>query len=314
MQNKAPRFRGWWRVGAAVTGLGALVLGLGGKWAVTQVLPYSVVGTSRLERTFRYAGVTPATMGLQAEAFNLEVASGIDLKGWFVRSTTQPAKGTVVLLHGHNSCKEAVLRLAKLLAAHGFNSLAYDSRGCGESGGKYCTFGFYEKRDCSLYVDALLRKHGEEIGPVSIYGNSFGGAVALQTMAANRRFRCGIVESTFATLKEVVRDYSANMIGVRLDALTDAALARGAEIARFSPDEVQPEEAARSIRCPVMVVHGTRDANISCSYGARIYRQLTTEGSRWYPVAGGDHGNLWTAGGEAYKQEFLAFLEAHGTR
>ena len=205
-----------------------------------------------------------------------------------------------------------MLPLAKLLAQHGFNSLAYDSRGCGESGGQYGTYGFYEKRDCSRCLDELLRRYGPEVGPVSIFGNSYGGAVALQTMAEDGRFRCGIVESTFATLREVVRDYEAKTVGVRLDALTDAALARAGTIAHFPPDAVKPEDSARTIQCPVLVVHGTADTDIAMRYGARVFQNLRTSGSRWYPIQGAGHGDLWAKGGDAYRQAVLDFLEAHG--
>ena len=306
----------WWERWRKI--IGALLVtvtlagGYGGWWILTRVLPYSIVGTVRLERTLRYPGVTPASMGLRAEALDLNVAPELELKGWFVRAEGA-RKGTVVLLHGHNSCKEAMLRLAKRLSEHGFNSLVYDSRGCGESGGRFCTYGFYEKGDCSRWVDELMRRFGDEVGPVSVYGNSFGGAVALQAMAEDRRFRCGVVESTFATLREVVHDYGQHLSGVRLDALTDLALARGGVLARFPPDAVKPEQAATMIRCPVLIVHGTGDRDISWRYGERIFHHLKVAGSRWYPIQGADHGNLWTRGGEAYEKAFLAFLDAHGT-
>ena len=285
--------------------------GLGGREALERVLPYAIIGETRLPREVAYRGVTPEKLGLRAERFGVEAEPGIYLAGWFVRAEGA-ARGTVLLLHGHNSCKEAMLPLAKLLAAHGFNGLAYDSRGCGESGGQYGTYGFYEKRDCARCLDELLRRYGPEVGPVSIFGNSYGGAVALQAMAEDRRFRCGIVESTFATLREVVRDYEAKLVGVRMDALTDAALARAGVIARFAPDQVRPEEAARLIRCPVLVVHGTVDTDIAARYGERVFRNLTTPGSRWYSIEGAGHGDLWDKGGTAYRQAVLDFLLAHG--
>lgn len=312
MRNPQPRRKRWWRIAGGLLAVLLAGLGFGGWWILTQVLPYAIVNTVRLERTLHYVGVMPASMGLRADPVDLQAEPGIKLKGFFVRAEGL-RKGTVVLLHGHNSCKEAMLHLAKRLASHGFNSLLYDSRGCGESGGRFCTYGFYEKQDCSRWVDELAHRYGDQVGPVSIYGNSFGGAVALQAMAVDGRFRCGIVESTFATLHEVVHDYEQHMFGLRLDALTDVALARGGVLAHFPPDAVKPEEAALLIHCPVLVVHGTNDHDVSWRYGERIYQHLTAESSRWYPIEGADHGNLWTKGGEAYEGAFLGFLEAHGT-
>ena len=86
-----------------------------------------------------------------------------------------------------------------------------------------------------------------EIGPISIFGNSYGGAVAVRTMAEDRRFRCGIIESIFAKLSEVVRAYEQSITSVRMDSWCAAALVRAGTIARFPPGEVNPEVAARLI-------------------------------------------------------------------
>ena len=230
------------------------------------------------------------------------------VRGWFLHAVGTP-RGTVLLLHGHNSCKEAMLSLGKLFVAEGYNALLYDSRGHGESGGTFCTFGFYERGDCSRCVDELLKRYGQsEVGPLAIYGNSFGGAVALQAMAIDPRFRCGIVESTFATLPEIVRDYEQQLSGVRLDRLTDAVVERAGVLARFPPEAVRPEDAARHIVQPVLLIHGTADTNISYHYGERIFRNLAAPGSEWFPVPGADHGDLWKVGGDAYRARLLNFV------
>ena len=308
---KRKQWRRIWKGAGIVVTVLLVAAGLGGRVVLERVLPYAIIGETRVLRDVTYRGVTPEKVGSRAEKIEVEVEPGMRLAGGFVRADGS-AKGTVLLLHGHNSCKEAMLPLAKLLAKDEFNSFAYDSRGCRESGGQYGTYGFYEKRDCSRCLDELLRRYRTEVGPVSIFGNSYGGAVAVQTMAEDQRFRCGVVESTFATLREVVRDYEKNITGVRLDALCDAALDRAGIIAHFPPDAVKPEEAARLIRCSVMVVHGTVDADVATRYGQRVFKNLSVPGSRWYPITGAGHGNLWDKGGDAYRQAVLDFLDAHG--
>lgn len=202
-----------------------------------------------------------------------------------------------------------MLRLGELFVKDGYNALLYDSRGHGESGGTFCTFGFYERRDCSRCLDKALKMYGaSELGPVAIYGNSFGGAVALQAMAIDPRFRCGVVESTFATLREITRDYESQFSGVRMDSLTDAVVERAGVLAHFPPADVRPEDAARDIVRPVLLIHGTADTTISFHYGERIFRNLAAPGSEWYPVTGADHGNLWKVGGDAYRTRVLDFI------
>lgn len=302
MSPATPRRRRWLRRGlAAAVGLFTVAL-----MALYLYGPYLVVVPGRLERRFKYPGVTPVGVGLNAETCDVEVESSLWLRGWYIHGSGT-LHGTVVLLHGHASCKESVFPLAKLLAENGYNSLVYDSRGHGESGGKYCTFGYYEHTDCSRFLDAAIGRF-PDLGPVAIQGDSFGGAVALQTLAEDRRFRCGIVQSTFADLREQVNADARGWVRFFEPPLTDTMLRRAGEIAHFPADTIRPEDAAQSVRCPVLMIHGADDHRIPVRNGERIFARLQTPGCEWYPVPGADHGGVWRGGGAEYERRVLDFL------
>jgi pimeloyl-ACP methyl ester carboxylesterase len=99
--------------------------------------------------------------------------------------------------------------------------------------------------------------------------------------------------------------------GVPVRWVSDAALTRSGEIARFPVDSVRPEESARHITRPVMVVHGLLDKHISPEYGKRIYQNLGSLDKEWVPVPQGSHFNLASIGGEAYKRQIMDFLRRH---
>lgn len=298
-----------WRRRLAVTA--ALVAGLFALALAALYIygPYLVVVPGRLERRFKYPGVTPDGVGLNAERCDVEAEGGLWLRGWFIRGSGVP-RGTVLLLHGHASCKESVFPLAKLLAEHGYSSLAYDSRGHGESGGQYCTFGYYEHMDCSRFLDAATSRF-PDLGPVAIQGESFGGAVALQTLAEDQRFRCGIVQSTFADLREQVTADARGWVRFFEPPRMDAILRRAGEIARFPAATIRPEQAARSVRCPVLVIHGADDRRIPVRNGERIFANLPADGREWYPVPGADHGGVWRGGGAEYERRVFDFLDRY---
>ena len=277
--------------------------------ALYKLAPYAMIVPGRLERTAKYHGRFPAELDLIADHLDVETEPGLYLRGYFLHAQG-PAHGTVLLLHGHGSCKESLFPLAKLLAEHGYNSLAYDSRGQGESGGRYCTFGYYEHGDCSRYVDEAERQFGP-LGPLAIEGQSFGGAVALQTMAADHRFRCGIVECTFANLRGIVQSDARNLLHVSWPSFVDSALRRAGEIAHFPAETISPENAAGAVQCPVLMIHGTVDARIPLSDGEQIFRRLKAPGCEWYPVPGAGHDGAWDEGGKEYERRILDFLALH---
>ena len=58
----------WWRLNIAAV-VAMLVVSLATYELIHLVLPYAVVGTFRGEHELRYRGVTPASLGLRADAF-----------------------------------------------------------------------------------------------------------------------------------------------------------------------------------------------------------------------------------------------------
>ena len=281
--------------------------------AVEHVLPYSPIRPHRITHSeivdAVHAEPSPEMLGLRSEPFSITVDDSIKLKGWFIHADSSSPIGTVVILHGIASCKEALLPTAKNFARAGFNCILYDMRAHGESGGQYCTFGYYEKRDLSRYIDSAMSRFGPVLGPVGVMGGSLGAAVALQAMEADRRICCGVVESPFATLREVVCDYMKRISGVSARWISDHALNRSGEIAGFPVDSVRPEESARNIAQPVMVVHGLQDKYVSPEYGRRVYENLRSHEKEWLPVPQASHFNIASIGGESYKRQILDFMK-----
>jgi len=177
----------------------ALVCGILAALAVENVLPYYGIKPFRMvpaENTWRFPrGYAPENYGLASRKISVPAKDGIRLSGWFLKSRTDSARATVIILHGIGSCKETQFDRAKILSDNGYNSVVLDLRAHGESGGEYCTFGYYEKYDIQAVVDSLLRMTNGK--PVGIWGASLGGAVALQAMGLDHRISFGIIESTF---------------------------------------------------------------------------------------------------------------------
>jgi uncharacterized protein len=301
-------------VALAVVVLGVIALYI----AVEHVLPYSSIRPHRVTHSdivnAIHAEPTPEALGMRSEQFNITVEDSIVLKGWFIHADSSRPLGTVLLLHGIASCKEAMLPAARSLVRVGFNCILYDMRAHGESGGQYCTFGYYEKGDVSRYIDSASAQFGAVVGPMAVMGNSLGAAVALQAMEVDRRIACGVVESPFATLREVVFDYMNRLSGISVRQISDRALDRAGEIARFPVDSIRPEESALHIVQPVMVVHGLQDKHISPEYGKRVYQNLRSADKEWVPVAQASHFNVASKGGEAYKQQIIDFMRRWMTR
>ena len=298
-----------------------------GWWAVEQALPYWPIKPFRQnpeQATWRIPrGALPENYGLQAETFDLHTTDSIVLKGFYIAapqpatpvaySTLQSAKRqkspakTLILLHGISSCKEFFLPVAEKLAGEGFNVVLLDLRAHGESGGEYCTFGYYEKQDVSAVVDMLLARDSSQ--KIGVMGHSLGGAIALQALAHDKRLQFGVIESTFNSLESVVEQYGENYFGIRSPWLARHTLDKSATIARFDPYAVVPSESARQITQPVFVSHGDSDERIPWQLGRQNYERIASVDKQWYLIPHAGHNGLWKAGGAAYEAALMGFLK-----
>ncbi|MBS1537439.1 MAG: alpha/beta fold hydrolase [Bacteroidetes bacterium] len=197
-------------------------------WGIYNVLPYSAIKPLRLTSPLiiekfkeKY---TPNRFNLTLKQFSFTTKDSITLRGWFIPSQYK-AKGTILVLHGIASSKQLMLPYASDLVKDSFNVVVYDSRAHGESGGEYCTLGFYEKYDVSKCIDKVIEQFGDSCVPFGILGNSMGAAVALQAIPLDKRIVCGISESSFANLRETLSDYLERMIPVRWDWISSPAFA-----------------------------------------------------------------------------------------
>jgi len=202
-------------------------------------------------------------------------------------------------------------------------SIVFDARAHGKSGGQYCTYGFNEKKDVADIVDFIKAKtpdlpiadaidfiNTEKVDlPIGIWGNSLGGAVALQALEYDERIQFGVIESTFTELDQIVIDYKKRMLGFGFRFMSDYALKLAGEIANFKSAEVKPIESVKNIEQPILITHGDADKNISYKYGQQLFDNLKSEDKEFVLVEGGGHADMYIQGGAEYKAKIMGFIE-----
>jgi alpha-beta hydrolase superfamily lysophospholipase len=234
-----------------------------------------------------------------------EGAQGDTLAAFFSKATSNE-QGTIILLHGIRGYKEHFSELAIRLNGKGYNTLALDLRAHGASDGRYCTYGYYEKYDVQKAVDFLITQGVDS--NIGVWGQSLGGAIALQALAIEPRLKFGIIESTFSEFTAIVDDYSERMFGFSISYVNQYALYRASEIADFKPEEVSPLCSAANIHQPIFISHGTEDKHIKYKYGKANFDNLASANKTLFPVEGAVHHNVWQVGGEAYFEQVHNFL------
>ncbi len=263
--------------------------------------PYLIIKPFKLpQRT------TAAAQSLNYKALTITTADNIKLVGDLVLPPTGKVRGALIMLHGINGNRSFFLRSANEQAAAGVAVFVFDQRAHGESGGEFCTFGYNEKKDISTIIDTL--QHYIPNIPLGVWGQSLGGAVAIQALEYDKRLKFGIIESTFARLSDIVYDYMQIRLGFKARFLSNHALHKAESIAHFDANEVQPIVSIAHVEQPIFMAHGDADQRINVEYGKALYANAISSEKEFHLVHGAGHTNLSYVGGLEYSTAILNFL------
>lgn len=255
----------------------------------------------------RTAILRPSDLDLPCEELTLKTPEGIPLRCWLIPARDR-ARGTIVYLHGVSECRIVGLPVAKLLHDLGYNVFLYDSRRHGDSGGKYCTYGFYEKHDAVSIISHILGRTDIRAGRIGLFGSSMGAAVAIQVAAIDPRVVAVVAESGFATLRTVFDDYQKRMIKLPWHYLRNLVIKRSEHLAHFRANAVSPLEAVKDIHVPLFILHGTADDLIASRYSELVFANANPPKELWL-IEGAKHNDMAEVGGEEYTRRILQFIE-----
>lgn len=211
---------------------------------------------------------------------------GVKLHGWF--APAESARATLVLSHGNGGNIAYRYLLMRSLLHHKFNVLMYDYRGYGRSDGTPGEDGIY-KDGIAFYDYASTLP---EVNPkrMFLWGTSLGGAVA--TEVATKRKAAGLIlESTFTSARDV-----AHLLYPFLP------------IGSFVRSQFNTIEKIKSLRLPLLVMHGSLDEILPFSLGRRLFA-AANEPKEFYEIPGARHNDTFFVGGDEYFNRVDRFIE-----
>jgi alpha-beta hydrolase superfamily lysophospholipase len=204
------------------------------------------------------SAATPAGAGLPFDAHTVPGRAG-DLAAWLVPHDLP--RGVVLIFHGFRNCKANMLPEAKAFHEMGYACFLVDFRGCGDSAGDATTVGYREADDVASAV-RYVREHwpGQ---PVVLFGRSMGSAAILRAAGVlDVEADALLLECPFDRMLTAVRVRCRLVSGVSFP-LAEALVFWGGAQHGFNAFAHNPADYARTVRCPVLLMHGSFDPRVS---------------------------------------------------
>lgn len=237
-------------------------------------------------------------------------ADGLSLRPW------GEVIGTLVLLHGHNGCKEDHLPVAERLCAAGFRCILIDLPGHGANPRQFASFGFREAHLPSVALDQAAQQFHFVPQPVGLFGISQGGAIVLQAAAADpQRWKAVAELSSFAELDAVIANQAHSWFGP-LQMPARAIVSRLVQWrAGYEPVSIRPIDTITKLNSmPVLIGHGDADTFVTPDHANRLFEAASSPAKQFLSITAADHHNVLITAQPVYATLAKFFLSAYSPR
>jgi fermentation-respiration switch protein FrsA (DUF1100 family) len=230
---------------------------------------------------------TPADYGLPYTPHTVTTADGERLRLWQISNSHAVAQ--VLYFHGNGGNLSVWSDVLAGIVRHGYEVIAIDYRGFGESTGSPSEQGLYRDVEAALaFVDARLRR--PEL-PIIFWGRSIGTTMA--GYAASRRPPDAVIlEAGFPAARAIFETSPVMWV-----------------LTMFTTYRFPTAEWMAGVHAPVLVLHGNHDSVIPYRLGQRLYESLP-EPKRFVTIEGGDHNDAAPRDAGAYWGAISAFVQS----
>jgi len=267
--------------------------------------------------THRQEAVALVHQHFQAELQEVSItaADSAVLKAWYVHPQSFNGN-TVVLMHGITDNREGVAGYGELFLRHGYAVLLPDARAHGESGGEFATYGVKEADDLHRWVSWLYQNDSPQC--VYGFGESYGAALMLQSLAVEPRYCAVVVEDAFSTAREMSYERVSGFLhlGAWFGKTLGRPIIATADIysrAHYGINLLQPSplNAVKHSSVPVLLVHGALDRSISPRHSVIMAKAAPDHVQLWL-VPNAWHTGAWSAAHDEFEARVLGWLSQHG--
>ncbi len=247
---------------------------LGGGTAATVTAVSAVVGYKAVKPQRRIPASALKSPVLPPEQITFTSADGLTLNGYFYPNLA--AREAIIMCHGFHGAGHDLHEAALDVQAAGYNALTFDFRGCGASGGKHTSVGFWEVQDVLGAVEYL--KSRPEVDPerIGAYGISMGGATVIIAAQRCPDIKVLVTDCAFASLDTIISTNFRYFYRLPTFPFSRTAVWWSRRFAKIVNQNVDAVAALNQLGAegrviPHLIIHGGKDRAIPVSEAHLLY-------------------------------------------
>lgn len=226
--------------------------------------------------------ITPATLNINYDDLFIPSTDGTQLHGWWMHSDLEP-RATILFFHGNGENISTHIGHVYWLLNYGYDVIAMDYRGYGQSQGEANLDGSI--RDVQSSLRYVLDKHINGNRPLLVLGQSMGGSLVIPALAQSdlkNRVAAVVVIGSFSDFHRITQDALSRfwltwLFQWPLSFTVDNHYSPQDFIAQLSP-------------VPVLIMHGKSDPVVPVEHAQVLYDHARQP--KYLQLLDGDHNHI----------------------
>lgn len=249
---------------------------------------------------------SPGIMGLSQEDVSFRTFDGIDIRGWWLPSSTPDSKRVAILLHGYMMNRSELAPVAVPLTKDGFHCLAIDFPGHGYSPRRKTGLGYTERQDVLAAIEFVSKRIPE--AQIVLIGSSMGAAAAaFAAPEAPESVKALVLDGAYSRMSTAITGFLHFMGGKGAKSILGPIGQFGRPMMGLNPGKISVTDHLARTRLPVLLLHGDRDVLAPPSDAVANLEALGERGELvWLPNSNHAEGR-WLHP-DVYHKALFAFL------
>lgn len=236
---------------------------------------------------------------------------GLKLTGFVFRQKPDTHRWAIIV-HGYRKDHKSMTAYTRNFYEKGFNILVVDLRACGESEGKFLSYGYFEKEDISLWCDYIIKNDVE--AEILLFGHSMGATVVMQYAGIDdkKQVKCFIEDCGFTN----AWDMNKIELKKRFNIPSFPILHLSNLLCRvrfgFYLNDADAVNALKKCAKPMMFIHGTCDNYVPFEMLDVLYDAIKSNKKEKIIAEGASHVESIYLLGDKYFDKIVEFFNNIG--